>query len=244
VPYGLGVYPVRTVIPIKDLNPPRTTPHVTYVLVTLNIVVFMYELLLGAPVFGGAGRREFQEFVFTWGAIPREILISLLRPGMWSLQTVGTLFTSMFLHGDVMHLLGNMLFLYIFGDNVEDALGHVRYFFFYMLTGLGAALLHILLNATSPYPMVGASGAVSGLLGAYIILFPHARVLTLVIFFFITLVEIPAYWFIAIWFGLQLLGGLGGSRGIAFWAHVGGFLAGLGFVRLWLRRYRRTWWNG
>jgi membrane associated rhomboid family serine protease len=231
------------VIPIKDLNPLRHTPHVTYVLVTVNIVIFMYELLLGAPVFGGSGSQAFGYFVYQWGAIPRQMVGVLFHPGMW-IPGLLPLFTSMFLHGDLMHLLGNMLFLYIFGDNVEDALGHFPFLLFYLGTGLGAALLHIFLNAASPYPMVGASGAISGLLGAYMLLYPHARVLTLVFFFIITIVEIPAYWFIGIWFALQLFGGLGGQRGIAFWAHVGGFLAGLWIVRIWLRTRRRDWWNG
>ena len=155
---------------------------------------------------------------------------------------VWTLITSLFLHDNLTHLIGNIIFLYIFGDNVEDTLGHGRFLIFYLLCGLAGSAVHITLGINSTIPMVGASGAISGVMGAYILLFPSARVLTLVIFFFITIIEIPAYWFLAIWFIFQFLGGMrtigAGGGGVAFWAHVGGFLAGMWLIRMWTRHWR------
>jgi membrane associated rhomboid family serine protease len=143
------------------------------------------------------------------------------------------LFTSMFMHGGWLHLIGNMLFLYVFGDNIEDRLGHLRYLLFYLLAGLGAAFTQIFINPVSQIPMVGASGAIAGVLGAYILLFPTARILTLIpIFFFIQLVELPAYLFLGIWFIMQLVSGMlslgigADAGGVAWWAHIGGFATG------------------
>ena len=196
---------------------------------------------------------QFAEFVYTFGTIPADVVGVLFQPGEWFSGgipgTMGTLITSMFVHGGFGHLAGNMLFLYIFGDNIEDSIGHVRFLLFYLLCGLAGALVHIMLGIHSTTPMVGASGAISGIMGAYILLYPRARVLTLVFFFFITIVEIPAYWFLAIWFVFQFMGGLNsmgsGPGGVAFWAHVGGFLAGMMLIRLWTKRFRRpqTYWE-
>jgi len=209
---------------------------------TINIMVFAYEVMIG----GLRQSEEYARFVYTFGAIPRNVMYALLRPGEWFSNgfpgPIGTLFTSMFAHGGILHLGGNMLFLYIFGDNVEDSLGHVRFILFYLLCGLAGAAVHIGLGPGSPIPMIGASGAISGIMGAYILLYPRARVLTLVFFFFFTVIEIPAYWFLAIWFVFQFFGGMqasgAGGGGVAFWAHVGGFLAGMWLIRLWTRRFR------
>lgn len=228
------------------MNPIQRTPHVTYFLVTANILVFVYEILIGQLQHS----EEFGRFVYTFGAVPREIVGVLLHPSQWFPRPIGTLLSSMFVHANFGHLAGNMLFLYIFGDNIEDELGHVRFLLFYLLCGLAGSCVHIILGLSSRVAMIGASGAISGVMGAYILLYPRARILTLVFFFFITLVEIPAYWFLAIWFGFQFLGGLNsigssGMGGVAFWAHVGGFMAGLSAMRIWTRRYRRphAWWE-
>ena len=227
-------------IPLRDMNPTSRTPHVTYFLIALNVLVFAYEVLIG----GLQKSPQFAQFIYTFGAIPSEIVGVLLRPKEWLPLPFGTLLTSMFIHGSILHLGGNVLFLYIFGDNIEDELGHVRFLIFYLLSGLAASLVHIVLGLSSQIPMVGASGAISGVMGAYILLFPGARILTLVFFFFITVIEIPAYWFLAIWFLFQFIGGMGRAGagdvgGVAFWAHVGGFLAGLIMIRAWSRRWRR-----
>ena len=227
-------------IPLRDLNPTRRTPYVTYFLVAANILVFVYEVMIGQL----QRSHQFAQFIYTFGAIPSEIVGVLLHPARWFPLPFGTLITSMFVHANFGHLAGNMLFLYIFGDNVEDELGHVRFVIFYLLCGFAGSFVHIVLGLSSQIPMVGASGAISGVMGAYILLFPGARILTLVFFFFITMIEVPAYWFIAIWFVFQFLGGLnrigaGNMGGVAFWAHVGGFMAGLSLMRLWTRRWRK-----
>ncbi len=250
-------------IPLRDNNPTNRIPHVTYLLVAANVLVYVYEVLIGSM----QQSQQFSMFVYTYGAIPSEIVRVLPHPSQWLSGQfgfpgpIGSLFTSMFLHGGFFHLAGNMVFLYIFGDNVEDELGPVRFLIFYLLCGLTAASAHVGIDfvraqigsgGVSMIPMVGASGAIGGIMGAYILLYPRARVLTLVIFFFITVVEIPAFWFLGIWFGLQFLGvlnniGAGANvGGTAFWAHIGGFLMGLYLIRLWIRygrpRHRKQWW--
>lgn len=236
-------------IPLRDNIPSQRPPHVTYFLVTVNVVVFTYEVLLGLY----ARSPQFAEFLYTWGAVPSNITRLLFHPAYWgsNAQILLTPFSSMFIHGGFMHLAGNMLFLYIFGDNVEDELGHVAFLLFYLVTGLAGAATHILLDPSSTSPMVGASGAISGIMGAYFLLHPKARVMTLVIFILITVIEIPAYWFLGFWFLLQFMGGLnslggGGMGGVAFWAHVGGFAAGWLLIRIWVRRFGRRyiWWGG
>jgi len=220
---------------------------VVWVLLTLNIFVFAIEVMFGLL----QRSPEWQMLVYRFGARPVVIVDAVFGSGQGFLAAVLTLFSSMFVHGSITHIGMNMLFLYIFADNIEDEIGHVPFLGFYLLCGLAGALLHILFNLRSPAPMIGASGAISGVLGAYIIMFPRARVLTLVVFFIITMIEIPAYWFLAIWFGLQIFGGLGalvgGGSGTAFWAHVGGFLMGVLLARIWLRyrprRQRIVWWQ-
>ncbi len=213
-------------IPIRDVIPSRTTPVVTITLLVVSVMVF----LLSPP----AGSEAFEAFVRAWGLTPASV--------QWS-----AVFTSMFMHGGWMHLLSNMLFLWIFGDNVEDRMGHGRYLCFYLLCGSVAALAQVLADPTSPIPMVGASGAIAGVLGAYIVMFPHSRVLTLVpLFIVVTFIEIPAGILLGVWFAMQVLSGLGSMTvvqpgdmgGVAFWAHAGGFVAGVLLVFLFRRPER------
>jgi membrane associated rhomboid family serine protease len=199
------------VIPLRDTNPSRTTPVVNWALILVNVAVFLHETTLG-------GRLE--AFIYTWGLVPRDFEASRL-------------FTSQFLHASWMHLLGNMLFLHIFGDNVEDRLGHARYLGFYLVCGAAAGATQAVTHPAATVPMVGASGAIAGVSGAYFLFFPRARILTLVpVVFFIQLVEVPAVLFLLVWFLWQFLSGMatfGGdpqAGGVAFWAHVGGFVAG------------------
>lgn len=218
-------------IPIRDLNPTRSRPVVTYTLIAINVAVFVYQLTLGDV--------EQQAFVERFGVVPYE----LTRGGY--LGAFVTPFTSMFMHGGIGHILGNMWFLHIFGDNVEDALGKVRYILFYVLGGLAAVAAQVAIDPTSSVPMVGASGAIAAVIAGYVMLHPRAPILTVVpIFIFIQLMELPAFFFVFIWFGYQLLmgfvslGAIGDNvGGVAFFAHIGGFVFGLAAVRL-LRKKR------
>jgi membrane associated rhomboid family serine protease len=219
-------------IPLRDIIPSRTTPFVTIALIGLNTLAFLYELSLG---------DEVDRFIRSWGLVPAE-------------YSVVTLFTSMFLHGGVLHVAGNMLYLWIFGDNVEDRMGHGRFVVFYLGCGAAAALAQVYVSPESLVPMVGASGAIAGVMGAYFVLYPHSRIVTLVpLFIFIQVIEVPAILFLGIWFLMQFLSGIGsiadaadGARGgIAFWAHAAGFVAGLAGVAFFKRpeRERVEWWN-
>jgi len=229
------------VIPLRDSIPSRTWPVVTYLLIGLNVWVFLYEVALGP---------DLEAFIHTWGFVPADYF-ALARVPDAGAERYLPLVTSMFLHGGWMHLIGNMMYLWIFGDNVEDRLGHLRYLLFYLLAGLGAALVHAYLHPESTVPTVGASGAISGVLGGYLLLFPHARVLTLVpiVFIFVQIVEVPAVIYLGFWFLMQLVAGTlavalaDGAGGVAWWAHVGGFAVGLILVPLLLRRrsYPRVW---
>jgi len=223
-------YTPISMIPLRDVIPSRTTPFVTIGLIVANALVFLYEQTLP--------ERLFRMFVSTYGLIPADFgLASML--------------TSMFVHGGWGHFLGNMLYLWIFGDNVEDRVGHGRYLVFYLGCGAVAALVQTWFNADSTIPMIGASGAISGVLGAYIVMFPHSRVLTLVpIFIVIEIIELPAGVLLGIWFLMQLLSGLGtlGRQdvgGVAFWAHAAGFVAGVIAIRFFRRPERQTveWWD-
>src|SRR5918992_5916269 len=197
-------------IPLRDIIPSRTTPVVTIGLIVVNALVFFYQWSLG--------ERDGEAFALFYGLIPAAF--------SWI-----TVLTSMFLHGGVLHFGGNMLYLWIFGDNVEDRMGHGRFLVFYLMCGMAAALAQTIVNPDSVVPMVGASGAIAGVMGAYFVLYPHSRILTLIpIFFFIQLVEVPAIFFLGIWFVMQFLSGVGsiatatgepaGGRGV--WGHVGG----------------------
>lgn len=214
-------------IPIRDVIPSRTTPVVTVALIVMNVLAFLVAPPLDSPAF--------ELFVRDWGVTPANF--------GWT-----TLFTSMFMHGGWMHLLSNVWFLWIFGDNVEDRMGHGRYLLFYLLCGTVATGAQILSAPTSTVPMVGASGAIAGVLGAYIVMFPHSRVLTLVpLFVFMTFVEVPAGILLGLWFAVQVLSGLDtlmvveaqDMGGVAFWAHAGGFVAGMVLVLLFQRPERR-----
>jgi membrane associated rhomboid family serine protease len=217
-------------IPLRDENPTRRFPVITISLIALNIGLFLFQAL--SP-------QGLAHYVQRMGVIPYEIShLESLAEGV-RLPPPLTLFAAMFLHGSLFHLLGNMLFLWIFGNNVEDFLGPIRFVLFYLVSGLGASLFQVLFSPNSRVPMIGASGAIAGVLGAYLILFPAARVVTLVfLFFFVRLVAIPAAYVLGLWFVLQLLNvGMGG--GVAWFAHIGGFLLGMGLVLLARGRRRR-----
>jgi membrane associated rhomboid family serine protease len=207
-------------IPLKDLNPRRTYPVVNTLLILTNVIVFLYQLTL-TP-------HQSDAFALANATIPNHIRLALGGHGSFKAAFI-PIFTSMFLHSGFMHIAGNMLFLWIFGDNVEDYFGHFPYLLFYLACGIGSGLTHILFNFHSPLPALGASGAISGVMGAYIILYPRARVLTLV---FIFLIPIPAFIILGYWFLLQFLAGVSSvgaaaTGGVAWWAHVGGFLLGM-----------------
>jgi len=217
-------------IPLRDVIPSRTTPYITIGIIVLNCLAFLFELSLS--------QRMLQPFMMMYGVVPR----------FFSWPTV---LTSMFLHGGWLHIGGNMLYLWIFGDNVEDRLGHGRFFAFYLLCGTIAALAQVFTNPGSTVPTIGASGAIAGVMGAYFVLFPHSRVLTLVpLIIYMEIIEIPAIFFLGIWFLMQLFSGVGSlavttgnAGGIAFWAHVAGFAAGFVGVFVFRPRQRpREWW--
>jgi membrane associated rhomboid family serine protease len=220
-------------IPLRDSHPSYSTPRVTIALIIVNVLIFLYEISLPPPA------RNV--FVATFGMIPAQF-------------AAPDLFTSMFLHGGWMHLIGNMWFLWIYGDNVEDALGPARFFLFYVLCGAAAGLTHLVTNFDSRVPTIGASGAIAGVMGAYLIKFPHSRILTLVpVFVFLTTVELPAWLILIYWFVIQLFAGVGSlatqgvnQGGIAWWAHAGGFVAGMLLVHKLSRKrthyyYRVRW---
>src|SRR3990167_3639547 len=207
-------------IPIKDTIPSRSYPFINISLMMANILIFFYQLSLG---------DQLEQFLFTYGLIPARFFL-------WDQPLsdhLSPLFTAMFLHGGWFHVLGNMLYLWIFGDNVEDRLGHLPYLIFYLLCGLGAALVQTFINPYSPFPMIGASGAIAGVLGAYFLLFPYARIVTLVpIFFFLQVIELPAFIFLFFWILMQFLSGTAAighanqiTGGVAWWAHIGGFFS-------------------
>ncbi|HTB94009.1 MAG TPA: rhomboid family intramembrane serine protease [Candidatus Sulfotelmatobacter sp.] len=216
-------------IPLKDINPTRNFPFVNLMLISANVLVFIYQLTLSP--------RAAKLFVLANATVPARIPAFLAGHAPASVA-VFPLFSSMFLHGGLMHLLGNMLFLYIFGDNVEDTFGHIGYLLFYLLCGIGSGLIHVMFNWGSAIPALGASGAISGVMGAYAVLFPHHKILT---FFFIFLIPVPAILILGYWFVLQFVAGINGlgmatAGGVAWWAHIGGFL--MGVVIAWVGKKR------
>jgi membrane associated rhomboid family serine protease len=218
-------------IPIRDHNPRVRFPLVTASLIVLNALVFVFELSLSP-----AGQKL---LVLTAGAIPFEIVNRIDVAPRDLFPVPGSIWTSLFLHGGWLHLIGNMWFLWIFGDNVEEALGRFRYVIFYVVVGTVAALAQCFAMPDSMAPMIGASGAVAGVLGGYVLLYPRASIVTFMpIPFLFNLVDIPAWIFLGLWFLSQFL--LGAGSGIAWMAHVGGFLAGIGLVRLLARTHKRT----
>jgi membrane associated rhomboid family serine protease len=229
--------------PIRDDQPRFSTPFVNYFIIALNVVAFLFEQSIEYQDPRGYGALMFQ-----FGVVPRHITHALAGTGHVSLAGAFLpILTSMFLHAGWLHIIGNMWFLWIFGDNIEDQLGHFQYLVFYLLCGFAAAFAHIVLNAGSNLPTVGASGAISGVMGAYLLLYPRAKVLTLVVLIvFFTFWWLPAWVFLLYWFVLQILSGAqtvvqAGQEtgGIAVWAHVGGFVAGLILIKVFPQRARR-----
>jgi len=211
-------------IPLKDLNPSRTYPFVNITLIVANVAVFLYEVSLQLTL----SPRAYAALLGTYSTVPARFPAFLSGHTSFEVAFL-PLLTSMFLHSGLAHIIGNMLFLWIFGDNVEDFFGHIPYLFFYTICGIGAGLVHVAFNVNSRIPALGASGAISGVMGAYILLYPRARVLTLV---FIFLLPIPAVFVLGEWFLMQFLSGITSlgvnvSGGVAVWAHIGGFLLGM-----------------
>lgn len=218
-------------IPLRSTERVYATAAVTASLIAVNVVIFLYQATLSP--------YALNQFVSQWGIVPDRL-------------NFASLLTSMFLHGGWMHLIGNMLFLWVFGRNVEDLIGGARFVVFYLLCGLVAAVVHVLFNPYSRMPTIGASGAIAGVMGAYLIKFPRARIITLIpIFFFITTMEIPAAFLLLWWFALQFLSGFGSlaqndytGGGTAWFAHIGGFIAGMLLIRLFPpRRRMRSWYE-
>jgi membrane associated rhomboid family serine protease len=215
-------------IPVGDSTRRRTTPYVNLAIIAASVLVFVYELSLNA--------FEVNDFFRDRGVVPDQLVAWLESPS--GLGEPSTVVTAMFVHGGWLHLIGNMLFLWVFGDNVEDAMGHGRYLLFYLLAGAGAVALQVYVDPESPIPMVGASGAIAGVLGAYLVLYPRATVAVVIPWlWFFGAFPVPAAFLIVFWFLLQLFSGVaalgaatGVTEGIAFWAHVGGFATGLSLV--------------
>ena len=212
-------------IPIRDRNPSGTFPYVTIGIIVINILIFLYELSLGS----GLG-----EFIMKFGVVPLKVSYYSQVPDLTFINTFFPFISSMFLHGGFVHLIGNMWFLWIFGDNIEDKLGHFRFIAFYFLCGIIASSVHVFFNSQSNVPCVGASGAIAGVLGAYMVTFPRARVITIVpLFVFIQVMELPAIVVLGFWFVIQFFNGAASitasasGAGVAWWAHIGGFAAGV-----------------
>ncbi|WP_333784361.1 rhomboid family intramembrane serine protease [Thermocrinis sp.] len=216
-------------LPIKDINPSRSFPIVNLSIIMVCSILWLYQVSLD--------EMDFDIFIHTFGLVPSEVFFKFYQ-----------LFTHMFLHGSWLHIIGNMWFLWVFGDNVEDKLGKLKYLLFYILSGIGAGLIQTFvsfLTGSENVPMVGASGAISGVLGAYLYLFPHARILALVpFFFFLTFVEVPAIVFIGLWVIIQITNGIltlpfADMGGVAWFAHIGGFFVGYKLVRVFRKKVPR-----
>ncbi len=208
-------------LPLRDENPRRTLPLFTILIILANIGIFLYEISLGP--------RAGQQLVAAYGMIPARVELLLTGHQVTVGQAFAPLLTSIFLHGGLLHLAGNMWFLWVFGDNIEDHLGHVKYMLFYLACGLGAGVVHTVANLDSQAPAVGASGAISGVMGAYMVLYPGARVYTWIPPIFV--LPLPSVVVLLLWFALQFLSGLGSlgvqsAGGVAWWAHIGGFVLG------------------
>ena len=257
-------------IPFSDADAQRRTlPVVNITLIAVNALVFLYELRLGGGglLWGGGGGLDITAFFFKWGFIPDELSSGIAFEALntpfgrldikSAVPTWATLFSAMFIHGGLVHFAGNMMFLWVFGDNIEARLGHVKYLLFYLGTGVVATLSHLAVDPNSQIPLVGASGAIAGIMGAYLLLYPFNRIRALVIFFFITVIELQALVFLGIWFLLQVINSLGAfglaaGVNVAFMAHVGGFIAGVVLIAayklvirepVWPSRHRRNPWD-
>lgn len=212
-------------IPIRDRNPSGTFPYVTIGIILVNIFIFLYELSLGS---------DLVVFLYQYGVVPVRVTHYLQASNSTSIDTFFPFLSSTFLHGGFIHLIGNMWFLWIFGDNIEDKLGHVKYLVFYILCGAIASSAHVFFNSQSEIPCIGASGAIAAVLGAYMVTFPRARVVTIVpIFFFLQIIELPAVVVLGFWILIQFFSGAvsltasTSGAGVAWWAHVGGFVSGI-----------------
>ncbi len=214
-------------IPLRDTTPTRNVPVVNNAIIGINVLIFILQLAQGA---------EWNKFVFTYGLVPARYSIPQISAYFSAPQQVFSFISFMFLHGGFWHLLGNMWSLYIFGDNVEDRLGPLRYLMFYLICGVASGVSHLLLNLHSNLPTIGASGAIAGVMGAYFILYPRSKILTLIPIFFIPyFIEIPAYVFLGLWFALQFISATvsqGQAGGVAWWAHIGGFIFGIIFLKI------------
>lgn len=215
-------------IPLRDSTRSRRKPYVTWALIAINIYIFYKEFILPDSVLN--------QVFYYYGVIPADVTY-LAATGASMQPVLLTFLTAMFLHGGWVHVLGNMLYLWVFGDNVEDRLGHFRYLLFYLVVGVIGSISHVIANPASEVPVIGASGAVAGVLGAYFVTFPRSRVLALVpIIIFFTIMELPAIIFLGIWFLLQIFNGAASIGGVAnstaWWAHVGGFVAGVVLIKL------------
>jgi membrane associated rhomboid family serine protease len=258
-------------IPIGDSVRSRSFPYVNVAIITINVLIFLYELTLSTAPLRPLGLSELDRFVYTWGAIPACLGDQFgFRPDAPARQLAavcgvnnetGGVFYSMFIHGGWLHLVGNMIFLWVFGDNVEDAMGHARYAVFYVAVGLGATAAQVAANQNDLVPAVGASGAIAGVLGAYLVLYPRATVTAILPFFLLFWIpfHVPAVFLIGLWFVLQLMNGLAAltstdvvnaGGGVAWFAHIGGFVAGVVLIKLFVlgRPVRparhRTGWRG
>lgn len=216
-------------IPIRDRNPSGTFPFVTVGIILINVLVFFIELSLGP---------QLDSFLFQFGVVPVKVVYSADIPDSTFVNTYFPFLSYMFLHGGFIHLIGNMWYLWIFGDNIEDRLGRVRFVLFYLLCGIGSALVHVYFNSQSGVPCVGASGAISGVLGAYMVTFPRARVLVLIPLFIIwEFIELPAVVVLGFWFLIQFFSWTAAissahGGGVAWWAHIGGFVLGIIFIKI------------
>lgn len=209
-------------IPLRDTVPTRTTPFITYALLVANTLVFILQLV--SPDGG-------EKLIFEYGVIPARTIGWIAGDPVSLKEAVFPLAASMFLHGDFLHIVFNSLYLWVFGDNIEDYLGHIGFLAFYLLSGIGAMLIHILFNWSSEMPCIGASGAIAGVLGAYLLLYPSARVVTLVpIIFILRIMEIPAIVFLGFWIIMQFVSLSGAQEGVAWWAHIGGFFIGIAMI--------------
>jgi rhomboid family protein len=233
-------------IPLKDMTPRKSVPVMTLLLIAANVAVFVHQLSMT--------QRQENAFISTWGLVPNKIGMALAGHHYTLAQALVPLFTCMFLHGGWLHILGNMWFLWIFGANVEDRIGSLPYLFFYLVCGIGSGLSQVFFSWGSHLPSIGASGAISGVLGAYLVFFPGSQILTLVpLFIIFWTIRLPAVVFIGLWFLLQSLNGLSylqtpgalNTGGTAWWAHIGGFILGMIFALAMKPKSRRAdnWGN-
>ncbi len=227
-------------IPLRDTVPPKTFPIVNWLIILSNLLVFIAEYRMPEP--------QLEAFFYQYGLVPSRIMPAIFGdPSAIRPAILTTFISNIFIHGNLMHFIGNMWFLFIFGDNVEDRMGRINYLLFYLTAGLLASVTHYVLYIQSSVPAIGASGAISGVMAAYMFLYPRSKIITLIPVFFILPLFIPvrAFIFIGIWFLIQVLNGTrhllfhGTASGIAFWAHIGGFIAGMLLYRLFVRRKRR-----